>query len=66
MSELTSCNYCNLKSIKRMAKKKHQKVEVRPSSYDKMEKYSYMGGVDVLVDGEKVAWFMVLPSYCCC
>jgi len=67
MSELTSCNYCNLKRIKARAKNEHKKVKVVPVSYGgKLKTFSYMGGVDVLIDNKKVAWFMELPDHCCC
>ncbi len=62
MSELTQCNYCSLKSIKRRAKEKNQKVVLKPA---KKGKY-YMGGQDVFVNGEFVAWFMELSNRCCC
>ncbi len=66
MSELTSCNYCNLKRIKARARKEHKKVEIKFASYEGIEEYKAMGGVDVFLDGKEVAWFMELPDHCCC
>lgn len=55
MSELTTCNYCDLQSIKRRLKKG-----------DKLEyKYEH-GGTSVYINGEFVCWFMELTNYCCC
>lgn len=70
MSELTQCNYCSLKNIKRHAKREGKVVTLRPA---KREKY-YMGGLDVFVHPKGVvptqkhfkAWFMELGNSCCC
>ena len=66
MSELTSCNYCNLKKIKVNAKREHKKVKIKRSPQVGTERYENMGGVDVFVNGKNVAWFMELPDHCCC
>ncbi len=41
MSELTACNYCNLKRIRKQAKAEHQRVVLRSSNF--------MGGTCVYV-----------------
>jgi len=67
MSELTSCNYCSLRAIKARAKKEGKKVKVKPATYEgELRKFAFQGGVDIFVDGKKVAWFMELPNHCCC
>jgi len=73
MSELTTCNYCNLRDIMTRARRNKERV-VQMSS-------SFMGGTDVYVvprstdlkafkkkpDGKfKVAWLMQVTRYCCC
>jgi len=74
MSDLTRCNYCNLKSIKRRAKSKGLVVTKRSGDFG-------LGGMDVFVHpkeikicvGDKVqrdkyfvSWLMEIPKYCCC
>lgn len=68
MSELTPCNFCNLRSIRRYALKRGKEVTMLPST-------SELGGIDVYVhppdteiNTEKHfnAWFMALTDYCCC
>ena len=67
MSELTRCNYCTLKIIKARAKKERKPVKVVSAKYEgELEQFSSMGGLDVLVDGEKVAWFMAVSDHCVC
>jgi hypothetical protein len=51
MSELTSCNYCNLARIKGRAKKVGKKVVLKESKF--------MGGTDVFVVPE----YFTLPDY---
>ena len=78
MSELTQCNFCSLKSIRKRAKQLGQKVTVLHDA-----KWG-MGGVNVYVhppslqikdlpcgeDGERkkyrVAWFMEVGDSCSC
>lgn len=72
MSELTRCNYCSLKELRRN-KPKGSRIHLRVSSF--------MGGVDVFVvpQGEKLdkrspddggghwrRWFMELGDRCGC
>lgn len=78
MSDLTLCNYCNLRSIRERAKKDNMKVTtLRDAGWG-------LGGINVYVhsrniditslkggeDGERkkfrVAWLMELTSNCCC
>jgi len=74
MSELTRCNYCDMKMIKAKAKKDGARVYTRPSDF-------CLGGFNVYVvpkgetldttdpdDGGKhwVAWMMSIPDTCCC
>lgn len=70
MSELTQCNHCKLKQIKRQAKEHKKRVIMQPSTQKILT-----GGTDVLVvpigvtpDREKhfVAWFWSLSKYCVC
>uniref|UniRef100_A0A6H1ZA23 Uncharacterized protein n=1 Tax=viral metagenome TaxID=1070528 RepID=A0A6H1ZA23_9ZZZZ len=58
-------------AIKRRAKKEGKKVKVKRATYVSLSKgdlkeYAWPGGVDVFVDGEKVAWFMELSEHCDC
>jgi len=62
MSELTECNYCILRKIKRDAKEKGKKVKIRKGTYTD----SLGPGKDVYVEGEKVAWFWELTDHCVC
>jgi len=67
MSELTLCNYCSLRRIKTQARKDGKRVKVTAALYEgELRKFVVQGGVDVFVDGKKVAWFMELPNHCCC
>ncbi len=59
MSELTPCNYCDLKSIKARAKRDGKKVKTGPSK-------TLPGWTVVKVGGEAVAWFMKLTDHCVC
>ena len=61
MSELTSCNYCNLKS---MQKHYGKKLVRKGNDFYVKDKY----GEDV-INGEKVrwiAWLMEIKDYCTC
>lgn len=76
MSELTSCNFCNLRRIRARAKENGQKVTLRPG---------WEGGWDVFVHPPDVkiklkrhwsrssqrveycsTWLMVIPPQCVC
>jgi hypothetical protein len=68
MSELTSCNYCDLLQIKSRAKAEGKIVVLRPA---KKEDEYYIGGTDCIVidkDGKenKAAWFMEISNHCVC
>ncbi len=58
MSELTPCNYCTFRDIRARAKRDGKKAKTKLNAKD--------GGIDVLVDNEKVCWFMELTPFCCC
>jgi hypothetical protein len=67
MSDLTSCNYCTLKRIRKDAKENGKIVVLKASGF--------MGGIDVFVlkRGEKLdrkehfcAWLMEIPDRCVC
>jgi len=69
MSELTPCNYCNLRRIKADARATGKQVTVVAA------KPLYGAhGYDVLVhnvgepprEGNRVAWFMDWSDHCCC
>jgi hypothetical protein len=49
MSELTECNYCILRKIKRDAKEKGKKVKIKKGTYTD----SLGSGKDVYVEGEE-------------
>jgi hypothetical protein len=55
MSELTRCNYCTFKAIKKRKKEK-----------DKMKIVSEDGGTSIYINDKFVVWFMSLPDHCCC
>jgi hypothetical protein len=78
MSELTTCNYCNLRSIRRHAKEQGLKVTVlndarwgmggcnvyvHPKSIKIRE---FRGGEDGARAKYRRAWFAELPERCCC
>lgn len=54
MSELTMCNYCSLKSIRRRYKGK--KIKLKKED----------GGISVYINDKFVAWFMSLSDSCRC
>jgi len=58
MSELTSCNYCTFKDMRRRAKEDKKKITTKHNKEH--------GGIDVFVNGEKRCWFMELTPFCCC
>lgn len=77
MSELTTCNYCSLRAIRRRAKEENSRVYVR-NAHD-----FGLGGYDVFMvpKGEKlntsvdekgehgehwVSWMMEITDHCCC
>jgi hypothetical protein len=78
MSELTQCNYCSLRRIRRDAKREKKRVTILSDA-----RWG-MGGVNVYVhprdvnvsrlrggeDGPRreyfVSWFMQLTQHCCC
>ena len=64
MGELTSCNYCTLKRVKRQAKEEGKKVVVKPGDWHKSPFGS--PGKDIFVDDKKVAWFAELTGHCVC
>lgn len=78
MSELTRCNYCNLKEIEARAKKEGKKVTVLPDTdwgMGGVNCYVHPKAVDIrkLLGGEdgprakyRVAWFMELTDRCFC
>lgn len=78
MSELTSCNYCNLKRIKRAAKAKDYKVTILYDAKWGMgganvythPKYVNIAGLEGGEDGERKnyrsSWMMSIPKECCC
>ncbi len=67
MSDLTSCNYCTLRRIRAEAKREKKKVKIVTTKYvGEMREFKSQGGVDILVDGERVAWLMELTNHCVC
>lgn len=70
MSDLTACNYCKLKRLRRQAKLSQARIHIRQSKQH--------GGLNVFLvphggsldssEGSpfKVAWFKALPETCCC
>lgn len=59
MSELTTCNHCTLKEIRRRAKKAGRKVKLGKDEH---------GWITVTVgdDAEPCAYFLELTSECVC
>jgi hypothetical protein len=53
------CNFCTYRRIMRDAMDNRRKVTLKTSTGE-------LGGTDMLVDDEFVAWFMDLPDHCCC
>jgi len=65
MSELTPCNYCNLRWI-RCDLKPGETLELRPAK--DMEEF---GGTDAIIKSpnepeRRAAWFMQLTEHCVC
>jgi len=54
-TERTPCNYCTLQWIRERYNDKT--IELKPADD---------GGMDVLVDGHWIAWFMELTDHCVC
>jgi hypothetical protein len=72
MSELTPCNFCNLRRLRAYAAKNGKVVTLQ---YGRVTAGGFEGGVDALVhapdetpDVEKhfLEWYMELTDYCCC
>ncbi len=64
-----TCNYCQLQDLNSRAKRQHKKVVIRPTSYGNDVGNHYferLGGIDVIVNGERVGWFIALTDHCCC
>jgi hypothetical protein len=76
MSDLTQCNFCSLREIRRLANREGKVVSIRPSKGE-------MGGVNVYVHPKEVhiragiegsmlhhtyfkAWFMSIGDHCTC
>jgi hypothetical protein len=57
VSELTICNYCSLKDMRRRAKEEGKKVVVKPAQ---------QGGFDVFKDGERISWMKEISNKCAC
>ena len=80
MSDLTPCNFCNLKRIKEASKAKGYitRITHEGASFGLggVNIISYPKGIILPKSGTKersefnkkyfVAWFMELPGYCCC
>jgi len=61
MSEITRCNYCSLREIKKRAKVKGEKVRIKNA-----KDFGLGKGKDVFVNDKKVAWFAELTNHCVC
>lgn len=61
MSELTSCNYCDLQAIKRRARAEGKTVTIKSEPF-----HTWSSGKRILVDGKEVAWMAKIPEHCCC
>jgi len=59
VSELTTCNYCNLKDMKSRYKKMNKEITVAPSK-------EMSGWLAAIVDGKETAWFMEVGDRCSC
>ena len=78
MSELTSCNYCNLNRIRRNAKAKGMNVTILSDAcwgmggenvyvHPKEIKIAKLpGGEDGLRSKYFVSWMQEIPHQCCC
>lgn len=72
MSELTLCNFCTLRRIRKNAKTKGNRVILKSATYSSGNN---LGGTDVFVLGPKermsknkcfITWFMALSDHCVC
>ena len=71
MSELTSCNYCNLQRYKRQAKEQNARLYLRGQDVFIVPKGQKL---DMTVDpktgnhtsGQWVAWLMEITDHCVC
>lgn len=78
MSELTSCNYCSLQSVRRRAKEKKMKVTIRSDVFGSWTKgqavFVHPPGVKIdgcPQEGEPgheyfSCWLAEVPDRCCC
>ena len=70
MSELTQCNFCTLKDIKRRAEVQHKKVSILGDSLNGGKRiYVHPKKVKLSQDNKEeyfVAWFMELTDSCAC
>jgi len=58
MSEYTTCNYCELESLKQRAKRDKKKLKRAPNKEH--------GGINITIDGKFACWFMELTNHCVC
>ena len=66
---IMACTYCRLKNLITRAKRQHKKVVIKPTSYGNDVGKNYfesLGGIDVIVNGKRVGWFMEPTDHCCC
>ena len=74
MSELTQCNYCLLKHIKKRAKEKRMKVTVRATNWGLGGFDVFMHPKDIVIDPKNVeqrnqyfqSWMMEITDHCVC
>jgi hypothetical protein len=67
MSELTTCNFCNLKRIRREAKREGKVVRLRKDkTYDGTNVYVLDKGESIIHDKHFAAWMMKITEKCCC
>ena len=60
------CNYCLYKKIEQNAGKE-KIVTAREADFEAIKEFNKGSpGVDILVDGKFVVWFMELPKECVC
>ena len=71
MSELTQCNYCGYKIIKKCAKEKSWVVTKRPANWKLAgtDYFIHPKGIEINAETREeyfVAWFQELSNQCCC
>lgn len=67
MTSFKTCNFCILEQIKNEALGTSKVITTREADFNAIKEFNNGSpGIDILVNGEFMAWFMKLPERCEC